>query len=65
MSNPYQKGDKVQLGSTKGTFAETLTRDTVVNGQKIEASAANPKVRIVTSSGSSTVADPKQITKRT
>ena len=65
MSNQYQKGDKVQWGATKGTFAETLTRDTVVNGQKIEASAANPKIRVVNSSGASTVVDKNELTKRT
>lgn len=59
-----KKGDKVQWGNTKGTFAETLTRDTVVNGQKIEASAAHPKIRVVNSSGSSTVVDPHSISKR-
>ena len=64
MTNQLHKGDKVQWGSTKGTFAEKLTRDTIVNGQKIEASAANPKVRVVNSSGSTTVVDPDKISKR-
>lgn len=58
------KGDKVQWGSSKGTYAEKLTRDTVVNGQKVEASAANPKVRVVSSSGHSSVVDPGKVSKR-
>lgn len=64
MTNQFQKGDKVQWGDTKGTYAEKLTKDTVVNGQKIEASVAHPKVRVVNSSGSSTTVDPDKISKR-
>lgn len=65
MSNPLHKGDKVQWGDTKGTFAETLTKDTVVNGQKIEASPAHPQSRVVTSSGGTKVIDPHKVSKRT
>ena len=64
MSDPLHKGDKVQWGQTKGTYAEKLTKDTVVNGQKIEASVAHPKVRVVNSSGSTTAVDPDKISKR-
>jgi hypothetical protein len=64
MTKPLNKGDKVQWGDTKGTYAEKLTKDTVVNGQKIEASVADPKARVVNSSGKATAVDTDKVSKR-
>jgi hypothetical protein len=61
MSN-ISKGDKVKFGNQTGQVAETLTRDTVINGQKFEASVAHPKIRVV-ENGHSVVKDAKEVTK--
>ncbi len=58
------KGEKIKYGNNIiGHCEGHITQDTVINGQRVEASAAHPMIRVVSEGGQVSVQDPNKVTK--